>query len=80
MTGRPLEFGIYPLSVAGTPHGLAVGPPDDDERIAVALADLGTDVVPRTYLVDIEPGGEDAVVGLAERYRARGLLGHVTLG
>ena len=37
MTGRDLEFGIYPLGVAGTPTGLATGPPDDDEQIGAAL-------------------------------------------
>jgi hypothetical protein len=74
-----LEFGVYPLGVAGTPHGLAEGPRDDYGRIRAALADLG-DVVARVYLVDMEPGGEDAVLGLAERYRDAGLLGHVTLG
>ena len=77
---RTLEFGIYPLSAAGSPEGLAIGPPDDYEQIRAALADLGDQIVPRTYLVDIEPGGEQAVLALAERYRAAGLLGHITMG
>ena len=77
---RTLQFGIYPLSAAGSPEGLAIGPPDDYEQIRVALEDLGDQVVPRTYLVDIEPGGEQAVLTLAERYRAAGLLGDVTMG
>jgi hypothetical protein len=80
MTGTPLEFGIYPLGVAGTPEGLAVGPPDDHDRIRAALADIGGGVAPRTYLVDMEPGGEDAVLALADRYCDAGLFGHVTLG
>ena len=76
---RRLEFAIYPLGVAGTPHGLATGPPDDFEQIRRALQDLGGLAV-RTYLVDMEPGGEDAVLALADRYREQGLLGHATLG
>ena len=79
-SSRGLEFGVYPLSAAGTPDGLAVGPADDFDLVAVVLADLGADVVPRTYLVDTEPGGEQAVLNLAERYRSHGLLGHATLG
>ncbi len=80
MTPPGLHFGIYPLSVAGTPTGLAVGPPDDYNQIRAALEDLGSEVTPRTYLIDMEPGGEDAVLALADRYRDAGLLGHVTLG
>jgi hypothetical protein len=80
VTCRRLEFGIYPLGVAGTPHGLAVGPPDHYERVRAALAGLGPQVAPRTYLVDMDPGGEDAVLALADRYRAAGLIGHVTIG
>jgi len=80
MTRHNLDFGIYPLGVAGTPHGLAEGPPDDDGRIRAALDDLGSGVVPRVYLVDMEPGGEPAVLALAERFRHAGLLGHATLG
>ena len=76
---RRLEFAIYPLGVAGTPHGLATGPPDDFEQIRRALQDLGG-LAARTYLVDMEPGGEDAVLALADRYRDQGLLGHATLG
>ena len=80
MTAPPLEFGIYPLGVAGTPTGLATGPPDDYQRVRSALHGLGGGVVPRTYLVDTEPGGEDAVLALGDRYRDAGLLGHVTVG
>jgi len=75
-----IGFGIYPLGVAGTPAGLAAGPPDDYPQIHSALDDLGGQVVARTYLVDMEPGGEDAVLALGDRYRYADLLGHVTLG
>jgi hypothetical protein len=79
VTGDRLEFAIHPLGVAGTPHGLAAGPPDDHDRIRTALADLG-DLPARTYLVDMEPGGGDAALALADRYRRAGLLDHATLG
>ena len=76
----PLLFGIYPLGVAGTPTGLAVGPPDDYDQIRAALDDLDLRASTRTYLVDTETGGQDAVLRLADRYREVGLLSHVTLG
>lgn len=76
----PLEFGIYPLGVAGTPTGLAAGPPDDYRQVHSALDGLGGRAVARTYLVDMEPGAEDAVLAAGDRYRDAGLLGHVTLG
>jgi hypothetical protein len=75
-----LEFGIYPLGVAGTPVGLAAGPPDDYPKVRSALEGLGGPVVARTYLVDTEPGGQEAVLAAGDRYRYAGLLGHVTLG
>jgi hypothetical protein len=34
----------------------------------------------RTYVVDMEPGGEEAVLAAGDRYRDAGLLAHVTLG
>lgn len=80
MTAAALEFGIYPLGVAGTPTGLAVGPPDDYQQVRSILHDLGGRVTARTYLVDTEPGGPDAVLALGDCYRDAGLLGHVTLG
>ncbi len=80
MTAAPLEFGIYPLGVAGTPAGLAAGPPDDYQQVRSALHDLGGRVAARTYLVDTDPGGQDAVLAAGDRYRDAGLLGHVTLG
>ncbi len=81
--GQGLQFAIYPFSVAGTPQGLAVGPPDDEQRIRIALEDLGSSGQPlptRSYLVHTGPGSEAGVLALAERYRRAGLLGHVTLG
>jgi hypothetical protein len=80
MTPAPLEFGIYPLGVAGTPAGLATGPPDDYRRVRSALNGLGGQVAARTYLVDAGPGAEGAVLAVGDRYRDAGLLGHVTLG
>lgn len=80
MTAAPLKFGIYPLGVAGSPTGLAAGPPDDYPRVHAALDDLGGRVVARTYLVDMEPGAENAALALGDRFRSAGLLGHVTLG
>ena len=49
-----LTFGIYPLSVAGTPFGLAVGPEDNYEKIQLALKDLQggpKKLLPRNYLI-----------------------------
>ena len=64
MTGRDLAFGIYPLGVAGTPTGLATGPPDDDEQIGAALRELGgsSGTLPaRTYAVYAGPRSSCAV-------------------
>lgn len=80
MTAAPLAFGIYPLGVAGTPAGLATGPPDDYQQVRSALHGLGGRVSARTYLVDTQPGGEDAVLAAADKYREAGLLGHVAIG
>ncbi|UKS27862.1 hypothetical protein LOZ80_02595 [Paenibacillus sp. HWE-109] len=49
-----LTFGIYPLSVAGTPFGLAVGPQDNYKKIQLALRDLRGEtnkLLPRNYLI-----------------------------
>ncbi|MGG2029096.1 hypothetical protein AB1282_25665 [Gottfriedia sp. S16(2024)] len=40
MNSTGLTFGIYPLSVAGTPIGLATGPEDNYEKISSALKEL----------------------------------------
>ena len=47
------------------------GRPTTTTAIRAALRDLGG-IPARVYLVDMEPGGEDAVLRLAERYRTRG--------
>lgn len=39
----PLVFGVFPLGLAGSPGGVASGPPDDFGRIAAALEELGGD-------------------------------------
>ncbi|MGZ7445335.1 hypothetical protein ACLD72_027790 [Paenibacillus sp. TH7-28] len=52
MTSTHLTFGIYPLSPAGTPTGLAVGPEDDYGKIGGALRELrgaSNTLSPRTY-------------------------------
>ena len=49
----PLEFGIFPLGLAGAPGGVASGPPDDYAAIGRALAELrgdGPPLMPRTYV------------------------------
>ena len=83
MTGRDLEFGIYPLGVAGTPTGLATGPPDDDEQIGVALRQLGgsSGTLPaRTYAVYAGPRSAGNVLDAIGRYRDRGILAHLVVG
>jgi hypothetical protein len=49
----PLVFGAFPLGLAGSPDGLASGPPDDFEQIARAAALLqgdGPPLLPRMYV------------------------------
>jgi hypothetical protein len=56
-----LMFGIYPLSVAGTPTGLAKGPQDDYGKIQSALLDLGGGIktLPsRNYVIYMGPETE----------------------
>lgn len=75
-------FGIYPLSVAGTPFGLAVGPPDNDEKIQMTLDDLrgGTKkLLPRTYLIYTKEW-ESSMLANADRYSEAGLLGDLVIG
>jgi hypothetical protein len=58
----PLVFGAFPLGLAGSPDGLASGPPDDFEQIARAVALLqgdGPPLLPRMYV------GYDGRAGLA---------------
>ncbi|MDQ7092035.1 hypothetical protein REC12_00300 [Desulfosporosinus sp. PR] len=82
MIFKGLTFGIYPLSVAGTPFGLAVGPEDNYEKIQVALQDLrGTTktLLPRNYLIYTKEW-EAKMLSNADRYLAANLLGDLTLG
>ncbi|GBF34184.1 hypothetical protein DCCM_3296 [Desulfocucumis palustris] len=77
-----LTFGIYPLSVAGTPFGLAVGPPDNYGKIQLALQDLKGEskkLFPRNYLIYTKEW-ESKMLSLADRYLDAGLLGDLTLG
>lgn len=45
MSGR-LRFGLFPLGLAGSPDGVASGPPDDFARIAEAVRELRGDGPP----------------------------------
>ncbi|WP_332238518.1 hypothetical protein [Sporolactobacillus sp. KGMB 08714] len=81
MSGE-FSFGIYPLSAAGTPFGLATGPADDYKKVKAALADLNNGtarLAPRVYLI-YTPEWEKKMFALADRYRAAGLLGDLTIG
>jgi hypothetical protein len=83
MTGGRLTFGIYPLGVAGTPTGLATGPPDDYERIGAALRDLGgpSGALPaRTYAIYAGPASAGTVLDAIGRYRDHGILAHLVVG
>lgn len=77
-----LTFGIYPLSAAGTPFGLAVGPEDNYEKIQLAIRDLrgkSKKLVPRNYLIYTKEW-EAKMLSNAERYLASELLGDLTIG
>jgi len=50
---RPLTFGAFPLGLAGSPDGLASGPPDDFAKIFEAVTLLqgdGRPLLPRMYV------------------------------
>lgn len=77
-----LTFGIYPLSAAGTPFGLAVGPEDRYDKIQSALQDLRGEnkkLLPRNYLVYTKEWEAPMLVN-ADRYAQYGLLGDLTIG
>lgn len=83
MTSDGLTFGIYPLSVAGTPTGLAVGPKDDYEKIKDALRQLrgnASTLTPRNYLVFSKPDAESGLLSFADRLLQSGLLGDLVIG
>jgi hypothetical protein len=49
----PLQFGVFPLGIAGAPGGVASGRPDDRAAIGRALAELagyGPPLMPRMYV------------------------------
>lgn len=82
MISSGLTFGIYPLSTAGTPFGLAVGPEDNYEKIQLAIRDLegrNKKLMPRNYLIYTKEWEEKMFLNL-ERYLAADLLGDLTIG
>lgn len=83
MNGEGLTFGIYPMSVAGTPVGLAVGPQDDYGAIQSALQELrgkSKMLLPRNYLIYTGPEAESRTIEVADRYLHSGLLGDLVIG
>jgi hypothetical protein len=81
MTARGLTFGIYPLHVAGTPFGIADGPPDDYEKIRAAIADLrgAKTLAARTYLIYTD-SWKDRMLANAAAYASNGVLDDVVIG
>nr|WP_312579279.1 hypothetical protein [Sedimentibacter sp.] len=82
MISSGLTFGIYPLSVAGTPLGLAVGPEDNYEKIQLALCELSGEskkLLPRNYLIYTKEW-EAKMLSNADCYLDAGLLGDLTIG
>jgi hypothetical protein len=83
VTSSGLFFGIYPFSVAGTPTGVAVGPPDNLEKIQLALAALRGAAKPllsRTYLIYTGPQAAGRLFARVEENARAGLLGDLTIG
>lgn len=83
MNSTGLTFGIYPLSVAGTPIGLATGPDDNYKKISSALKELkgnANQLLPRMYAVYMGPETEEKVFSALNRYKNAGLLGDLTIG
>ena len=77
-----LTFGIYPLSAAGTPFGLAIGPEDNYEKIQLALNDLKGEsqkLLPRNYLIYTKEW-EEKMLSNADRYFDAGLIGDLAIG
>jgi len=61
----PLRFGIFPLGLAGSPEGVASGPPDDFDQVAAAFAELqgdGPPILPRMYVSWTGPDSTEAVL------------------
>ena len=73
---EPLTFGIFPLGLAGSPDGVASGPPDDFEQISAAVAELqgdGPPIMPRMYVSWTGPRSTKAVLRQVGEYAALGL-------
>ncbi|WP_462409887.1 hypothetical protein [Neobacillus sp. Marseille-QA0830] len=82
MVSSGLTFGIYPLSAAGTPFGLATGPADDYKKIQTALQELqgsSKKLLPRTYLIYTQEW-ESKMFANADRYLESNLLGDLAIG
>lgn len=59
-------FGAFPLGIAGTPDGLAAGPPDDIEQIGEAMTALqggGEPLLVRMYIAWFGPAGTERALG-----------------
>jgi hypothetical protein len=72
----PLAFGVFPLGLAGSPDGLAAGPPDDYEAIGRAAAELqghGPPLMPRMYVNWTGADGSQAALAQVAGYAAQGL-------
>jgi hypothetical protein len=73
---EPLTFGIFPLGVAGSPDGVASGPPDDFGQIEAAFTELqgdGPPILPRMYVSWTGPDSTEAVLGQVAELAAAGL-------
>ncbi|HEY5196937.1 MAG TPA: hypothetical protein VIJ51_07910 [Solirubrobacteraceae bacterium] len=65
-----LVFGAFPLGLAGSPDGVASGPPDDVERIAEAvtlLAGDGPSLLPRMYVNYAGPADRGRALAIIDR-------------
>jgi hypothetical protein len=61
----PLTIGVFPLGLAGSPSGVASGPPDDYQAIGLALDDLAGDgpaLVVRMYASWVGTRSEQQVI------------------
>ena len=73
---EPLTFGIFPLGLAGSPDGVASGPPDDFEQVAAAAAELqgdGPPIMPRMYVNWTGPRSTDSALRQVGEFAALSL-------
>ncbi|WP_116188612.1 hypothetical protein [Paenibacillus taihuensis] len=78
-----LTFGIYPLSAAGTPTGLATGPEDVYAKVRQAVDDLRGEqeqLVPRNYFVYAGPASEKGNFARGDALQGHGLMGDLVIG